>query len=51
MPPTSGDVVRRIHCQSDDFVAAFGETETYNLDDDATASTTGTGTVVACGKH
>ena len=37
MPPTSGDVVRRIHCQSDDFVAAFGETETYTIDDDATA--------------
>ena len=37
MPPTSADVVRRIHCQSDDFAAAFGEGETYNLDDDATA--------------
>ncbi len=35
MPPTSDDVVRRIHCQSADFVAAFGEA--YNLDDDATA--------------
>ena len=34
MPPTSDDVVKRIHCQSADFVAAFGET--YNLDDDQT---------------
>ena len=34
MPPTSADVVRRIHCQADDFVAAFGET--YSLDDDRT---------------
>ena len=35
MPPTSDDIVKRIHCQSADFVAAFGES--YNLDDDATA--------------
>ena len=35
MPPTSDDVVKRIHCQSADFVAAFGET--YNIDDDRTA--------------
>ena len=34
VPPTSADVVKRIHCQSADFVAAFGES--YNLDDDAT---------------
>ena len=35
MPPTSDDVVKRIHCQSADFASAFGEA--YNLDDDATA--------------
>ena len=35
MPPTSDDVVKRVHCQSADFVNAFGET--YNLDEDATA--------------
>ena len=39
MPPTSYDVMRRIHCQSDDFVAAFGARfeETYNVPDDRTA--------------
>ena len=35
-PPTSADVVRRMHCQPDDFVAAFGETESYTIDEDAT---------------
>ena len=38
MPPTLDGLLDHIHCQSDDFVAAFGEGETYNLDDDATAS-------------
>ena len=33
-PPTSADVMRRIHCQPADFVAAFGEE--YDLDGDAT---------------
>ena len=37
MPPTPDDLLPRIHCQSADFVAAFGETETYSLDEDATA--------------
>ena len=35
MPPTSDVVVKRIHCQSADFVASFGEG--YYLDDDATS--------------
>ena len=35
--PTSTDVMNRIHCQPADFTAAFGETETYTRDDDATA--------------
>ncbi len=30
--PTSDDVVRRIHCQPDDFAAAFGEK--YDMDDE-----------------
>ena len=34
MPPTPDDLLPRIHCQSADFVAAFGES--YTIDDDRT---------------
>jgi hypothetical protein len=34
MPPTPDDLLPRIHCQSADFVAAFGES--YDIDDDQT---------------
>ena len=34
MPPTPDDLLGRIHCQSDDFAAAFGEA--YTIDEDRT---------------